>query len=112
MEITKISAATFGGSGCEQPVEQGFALVSFSTSCHSLEIGSSKLVKVSQNLTDKKSPKRATVYTCSNFGWDGRIRTCECWDQNPVPYRLATSHYCQDNDDYSTPDRKNPHILI
>jgi len=25
---------------------------------------------------------------------------------------LATSHYCQDNDDYSTPDRKNPHILI
>ena len=25
----------------------------------------------------------------------------ECWDQNPVPYRLATSHYCQDNDDYS-----------
>ena len=46
------------------------------------------------------------------FGWDGRIRTCECWDQNPVPYHLATSHYCQDNDDYSTPDRKNPHILI
>jgi len=25
---------------------------------------------------------------------------------------LATSHYCQDNDDYSTPARKNPHILI
>ena len=23
-------------------------------------------------------------------GWTGRIRTCECWDQNPVPYRLAT----------------------
>ena len=76
------------------------------------KIGSSKLVKVSQNLTDKKSPKRAIIYICSNFGWDGRIRTCECWDQNPVPYHLATSHYCQDNDDYSTPDRKNPHILI
>jgi lipoprotein len=67
MEITKISAATFGGSGCEQPVEQGFALISFSTSCHSLEIGSSKLVKVSQNLTDKKSPKRAIIYACSNL---------------------------------------------
>ena len=24
------------------------------------------------------------------IGWTGRIRTCECWDQNPVPYRLAT----------------------
>lgn len=70
MEITKISAATFGGSGCEQPVEQGFALISFSTSCHSLEIGSSKLVKVSQKLTDKKSPKRATVYVCQI--WLGR----------------------------------------
>ena len=23
---------------------------------------------------------------------DGRIRTCECWDQNPVPYHLATTH--------------------
>ena len=23
-------------------------------------------------------------------GWIGRIRTCECWDQNPVPYHLAT----------------------
>jgi hypothetical protein len=26
-------------------------------------------------------------------GWDGRIRTCECRDQNPVPYHLATSHH-------------------
>ena len=26
------------------------------------------------------------------FGWVGRIRTCECWDQNPVPYHLATTH--------------------
>ena len=25
------------------------------------------------------------------FGWDGGIRTPECRDQNPVPYRLATS---------------------
>ncbi len=24
------------------------------------------------------------------YGWGGRIRTYECWDQNPVPYRLAT----------------------
>ena len=30
-----------------------------------------------------------TIYTAS--GWAGRIRTCECWDQNPVPYRLATA---------------------
>ena len=25
-------------------------------------------------------------------GWAGRIRTCECQDQNLVPYRLATAH--------------------
>ena len=24
-------------------------------------------------------------------GWDARIRTWACGDQNPVPYRLATS---------------------
>ncbi len=24
------------------------------------------------------------------FGWGGRIRTYECGNQNPVPYRLAT----------------------
>ena len=26
-------------------------------------------------------------------GWDGGIRTPECWYQKPVPYHLATSHY-------------------
>jgi hypothetical protein len=25
-----------------------------------------------------------------NYGWGGRIRTCGCWYQKPVPYRLAT----------------------
>ena len=25
-------------------------------------------------------------------GWDGGIRTPECWYQKPVPYHLATSH--------------------
>ena len=23
------------------------------------------------------------------IGWGSKIRTYECWDQNPVPYRLA-----------------------
>ena len=40
MEITKISAATFGGLGRERPVEQGFALIYLSMLYHSLEIGS------------------------------------------------------------------------
>ena len=44
MEITKISAATFGGSGCEQPAEQGFVLIYLSMLCHSLEIGSNPAV--------------------------------------------------------------------
>lgn len=37
------------------------------------------------------------------YGWDGGIRTPECWDQNPVPYHLATSQYDERGavDDYS-----------
>src|SRR6476660_8508585 len=31
-------------------------------------------------------PKRSAQET----GWGGRIRTCECRYQKPVPYRLAT----------------------
>ena len=27
------------------------------------------------------------------LGWGGRIRTSECGDQNPVPYRLATPQH-------------------
>ena len=27
------------------------------------------------------------------YGWGTRIRTWECWNQNPVPYRLAIPHY-------------------
>lgn len=44
MEITKISAATFGGSGYEQLAEQGFALIYLSMLCYSLEIGSNPAV--------------------------------------------------------------------
>lgn len=44
MEITKILVATFGGSGCEQPAEQGFVLIYLSMLCHSLEIGSNPAV--------------------------------------------------------------------
>jgi hypothetical protein len=44
MEITKISAATFGGSGRGQLAEQGFALIYLSMLCYSLEIGSNPAV--------------------------------------------------------------------
>lgn len=32
-----------------------------------------------------------TILNTSNvlYGWGCRIRTCECWSQNPVPYHLA-----------------------
>ena len=29
-----------------------------------------------------------------NAGWGGRIRTCECRYQKPVPYHLATPQHC------------------
>src|SRR6202021_1581195 len=28
------------------------------------------------------------------FGWGGRDRTSEWWNQNPLPYRLATPQSC------------------
>ena len=32
-------------------------------------------------------------YAVSSNGWGGRIWTCECRSQSPVPYRLATPQY-------------------
>ena len=29
---------------------------------------------------------------CEDVGWGGRIRTSAWWNQNPLPYRLATPH--------------------
>ena len=48
------------------------------------------------NLYDSNPAEASTnVIECFNMilnnGWAGRIRTCACWDQNPVPYRLATA---------------------
>ncbi len=37
------------------------------------------------------------------YGWGGRDRTYECWDQNPVPYHLATPQ------NYELPSRKILH---
>ena len=39
---------------------------------------------------DEQARKNAQMGCFIMSGWTGRIRTCECWDQNPVPYRLAT----------------------
>ena|GEM_PF-5720798 len=33
------------------------------------------------------------IVLCHFHGWGGRIRTCECWYQKPVPYHLATPQY-------------------
>ncbi len=33
------------------------------------------------------------VQPAGKAGWGGRIRTCECRHQKPVPYHLATPHY-------------------
>ena len=34
-------------------------------------------------------------------GWGGRIRTSAWWNQNPLPYRLATPHYAFKRADHS-----------
>ena len=44
-------------------------------------------------LFDERARKNAEMAPFNSNGWTGRIRTCECWDQNPVPYRLATVQY-------------------
>ena len=53
-----------------------------SKSC-ALPLGDTPSLKFSQQ-TYKKSHKTT--------GWGGRIRTCGCWNQNPMPYHLATPH--------------------
>ena len=58
-------------------------------------------------ITNLKPSNRCTVRRINTptevevfiLGWVGRIRTCECWDQNPVPYHLATTH---PNGNYNT----------
>ena len=44
-------------------------------------------------LMTSEARKMPLLGAFSQSGWTGRIRTCECWDQNPVPYRLATVQY-------------------
>jgi hypothetical protein len=39
---------------------------------------------------DKKKDEQMPVIF---LGWDGGIRTPECWHQKPMPYHLATSQY-------------------
>ena len=38
-----------------------------------------------------RAKKKDHLTTVSFLGWDGGIRTPECWYQKPVPYHLATS---------------------
>ncbi len=40
------------------------------------------------NVQKKRLAQRVSL---SKYGWDTRIRTWECQDQNLVPYRLAIS---------------------
>ena len=43
------------------------------------------------------------------LGWGCRIRTCECWSQNPVPYHLANPQY---GNNYTLIARKSNGFMI
>ncbi len=43
------------------------------------------------NHHDKLKTELNFYVSVFKYGWDTRIRTWECRDQNPVPYRLAIS---------------------
>lgn len=59
--------------------------------------------------TQKKGLYFIQHYTLNLIGllWDGRIRTSESRDQNPLPYRLATPHLYL----YLTPINTNIRIV-
>lgn len=40
-----------------------------------------------------KQKKKAITQNVIALSWARRIRTFRCWNQNPVPYRLAIAHY-------------------
>ena len=43
---------------------------------------------------DSRSRKARFARITLTAGWGGRDRTFECWNQNPVPYHLATPQSC------------------
>ena len=43
-----------------------------------------------QCLTTWRHPNKLVISRVEVCGWGGRDRTYECWNQNPVPYHLAT----------------------
>lgn len=47
-------------------------------------------------------------HAAREVGWGGRIRTSECWNQNPVPYHLATPQYLRGptNEDRSAAEHR------
>ena len=50
------------------------------------------------NITGVNSLFRTKTTDQKLHGWGGGIRTPECWDQNPVPYHLATPHRVETNE--------------
>ena len=54
------------------------------SNCHPILLFSRK-DSVTKNTLDEESK----IFR----GWGRGIRTPECWDQNPVPYRLASPQY-------------------
>ena len=44
------------------------------------------------NCLENEGEGREVSLTKGMVGWGGRIRTCECRYQKPVPYHLATPH--------------------
>src|SRR5690606_15886885 len=48
-------------------------------------------VKPTPRALDRKGAALAVCHWTA--GWGGRIRTCECRNQNPVPYHLATPQH-------------------
>lgn len=43
-------------------------------------------------MRDSTGRQNKQRFSEGNAGWDGRDRTSEWRNQNPLPYRLATSH--------------------
>ena len=75
-------------------IDSGFALGALHRRRYALP---SKRIGVCRTLfsscvSELRTYQLGQTYTClhTKYGWGGRIRTCECWDQNPVPCRLAT----------------------
>ena len=82
--------APFGVTGFQDQLLKPLGHLSMSDTCKNRRgvfIGDPSEIRTPDTLIKSQVLCRLSYWVTR--GWGSKIRTYECWDQNPVPYRLA-----------------------